>query len=151
MGVAADEAMMREALVLAQQAAEFGEVPVGAVVVVDGEIVGRGFNRMIESKDPTAHAEIVALRDAAMRLGNYRLPGATLYVTIEPCTMCAGAMIHARVARLCFATPEPRAGAAGSSIDVFANPSLNHRVEVDAGVCQEEAAALITNFFKARR
>lgn len=142
---------MREALKLAREAGENGEVPVGAVVVSDGEIVGRGCNQMISTSDPTAHAEIVALRQAARHLGNYRLPGAEMFVTIEPCTMCAGAMIHARIARLYFAAREPRAGAAGSNIDAFGSPGLNHRVEVCPGVCEDEASQLITNFFKARR
>lgn len=152
MGVAtSDEAWMQSALLLAREAGEIGEVPVGAVVVADGDIVGRGYNQMVTTADPTAHAEIIALRQAARTLGNYRLPGSSLFVTIEPCTMCAGAMIHARIATLHFAAREPRAGAAGSSIDVFANPGLNHRVDVVPGLCEEEAARLMTEFFKARR
>ena len=151
MGIADDEAWMRAALELAEEAARIGEVPVGAVVVRDGEIIGRGYNQMIVANDPTAHAEIVALREAARHAENYRLPGASLYVSIEPCTMCAGAMIHARIASLFFAAPEPRAGAAGSSVDAFSNPGLNHRVQVTAGLCEAEGRALITEFFKTRR
>ncbi len=153
MGVAVDdEAMMRVALSLARQAEAAGEVPVGAVVVAsDGEIIGRGYNQTIAQQDPTAHAEIVALRQAATNLENYRLPGVFMYVTIEPCSMCAGAMVHARVARLNFAAREPRAGAAGSSINVFSNPGLNHRVEVIQGPCEAEAAEMMTAFFKGRR
>lgn len=143
--------MMRAALDLAREGAAMGEVPVGAVVVIEGEIIGRGFNRPISSHDPTAHAEIMALRDAAQRIGNYRLGGADLYVTIEPCTMCAGAIVHARVARLFYGATEPKAGAAGSTIDVFANAGLNHRVQVTGGVLEGEAAELMSGFFKARR
>jgi tRNA(adenine34) deaminase len=145
------EAYMREALALAQVALGAGEVPVGAIVVLDGRIVGRGHNNPIDAVDPTAHAEINALRAAARTVGNYRLPGAFLYVTVEPCTMCAGALVHARVATLVYGAHEPRAGAAGSSIDVFANPGLNHRVTVQAGVLQQECAALVQAFFRARR
>lgn len=142
---------MREALALARDAGNHGEVPVGAVVVVGGDIVGRGYNRPISSSDPTAHAEIVALRQAASRLGNYRLVEADLYVTIEPCTMCAGAIVHARIARLYYGAPEPKAGAAGSVTDVFAGERLNHRVVVQGGLLQSEAAALMSEFFKVRR
>lgn len=142
---------MQTALALAREAGENGEVPVGAIVVMDGEIIGRGFNQVIATNDPTAHAEIVALRQAASFVGNYRLPGAAMYVTIEPCTMCAGAMIHARIGTLHFAAREPRAGAAGSSVDAFSNPGLNHRVKVFSGICESEAATLITEFFRARR
>ena len=142
---------MDAALALAREAAARGEVPIGAVVVVSDEIVGRGFNSPISTNDPTAHAEIVAMRDASQRLGNYRLVDADLYVTIEPCTMCAGAMVHARIARLYYGAREPRAGAAGSSIDVFANPGLNHRVQVQGGIREAEAAEMISGFFKARR
>lgn len=142
---------MRVALDLAREGAAMGEVPVGAVVVVDEEIIGRGFNRPISSNDPTAHAEIMALRDAAQRTGNYRLNSADLYVTIEPCTMCAGAIVHARIARLYYGAVEPKAGAAGSTIDVFANAGLNHKVLVTGGVLESEAAELMSGFFKARR
>lgn len=142
---------MREALVEAAQAAKLGEVPVGAVVVVAGEIVGRGFNQPISGTDPTAHAEIVALRDAAVRQGNYRLPGSTLYVTVEPCTMCAGALVHARVERVVFGAAEPRSGALISTARVLDNPALNHRVEVVGGVLARESAAQLQDFFAHRR
>lgn len=147
-----DEHFMREALVLAEAAAAVGEVPVGAVVVTaSGEIIGRGSNAQISSGDPTAHAEIVALRDAAQHLANYRLTGSTLYVTIEPCTMCAGALVHARVARLVYAADEPRSGAVRSSATVLENPSLNHHVEVSRGVLGHEAGEMMRQFFRARR
>ena len=142
---------MREALRLAVHAAAQGEVPVGAVVVLDGVIVGRGFNRPITARDPTAHAEIVALRAAAAFLGNYRLTDATLYVTIEPCTMCAGALVHARIGRLVFGAREPRAGAVASTAQVLAHPGLNHRVEVQEGVLADEAQRLMQDFFRSRR
>ena len=142
---------MRAALALAQRARAEGEVPVGAVVVMDGAVIGEGFNRPIGSHDPTAHAEIVALRDAANRVGNYRLPGATLYVTIEPCQMCVGAMIHARIARVVYGTPEPRAGAIESATRAHEHPSLNHRMEATRGVLEDECRALIQEFFKERR
>lgn len=142
---------MRRALELAARAEVDGEVPVGAVLVKDGEIVGEGWNRPIGESDPTAHAEIDALRNAAARLGNYRLPGTTLYATLEPCAMCAGAIVHARVARLVFAATDPKAGAAGSIIDIFALQALNHRVEVEAGLLADEAAQLLKRFFAGRR
>lgn len=142
---------MREALQLADQAKKLGEVPVGALLVLDGEIIGRGYNQPIVSSDPTAHAEIVALRDAATKTGNYRLPGSTLVVTVEPCTMCAGALIHARVQQLVFGAREPRAGAVRSSAGVLDNPTLNHRVEVIEGVMAAECSDLMTDFFSARR
>lgn len=142
---------MRQALTLARRAAEAGEVPVGAVLVRGGAVIGQGWNRPIGSHDPTAHAEIVAIRDAARRMGNYRLPGSSLYVTVEPCTMCAGALVHARVATLVYGAPEPRAGAVVSTATVLANPALNHRVEVVSGVLAEECAALLKSFFSARR
>lgn len=142
---------MRHALALAREAEKRGEVPVGAVVVVGDEIVGEGFNCTISGSDPTAHAEIVAMREAAARLGNYRLIDADLYSTIEPCTMCAGAMIHARIARLYFGAREPKAGAAGSASDVFGNARLNHRVVVEGGVLEEEAGQLLSSFFRSRR
>lgn len=142
---------MREALRLAAVAATYGEVPVGAVVVLDEVIVGRGYNRPITGIDPTAHAEVVALRQAAAYTGNYRLTGASLYVTIEPCTMCAGALVHARIARLVFGAREPRAGAVISTAQVLAAPGLNHRVEVVEGVLPEEAQRLMQEFFRRRR
>lgn len=146
-----DPAFMARALALAEQGAAAGEVPVGAVVVLDGEILGEGWNQPISVGDPTAHAEIVALRAAAARIGNYRLTGATLYVTIEPCTMCAGALVHARIARLVYGAEEPRSGAVRSALAALDTPGLNHRVEVRAGVAADEAAELMTAFFRARR
>jgi tRNA(adenine34) deaminase len=146
-----EEQAMRRALQLAGRAADEGEVPVGAVVVMDGRIVGQGFNRPIRAQDPTAHAEIVALRSAAAQVGNYRLTGADLYVTIEPCLMCAGALVHARIARLVFGAREPRAGAVVSTLRALELPHLNHRVEVVEGVLAEEASALLRAFFAARR
>lgn len=142
---------MRAALQQARLAFDAGEVPVGAVVVVDGTIVGRGFNRPISAVDPTAHAEIVALRDAAGRLGNYRLVGSTLYVTIEPCLMCVGAMVHARVETLVFGAAEPKAGAVVSSCRAHELPSLNHRIEVVVGVLEEDCRTIIQEFFLTRR
>lgn len=139
------------ALELAREAATLGEVPVGAVVVLNGEIVGRGCNLPISRHDPTAHAEIIALRDAATRLGNYRLPGCTLYVTLEPCVMCAGAMMHARIGRIVFGARDPKTGAAGSVVDLFAEDRLNHHAEVEGGVRAEECGALLSGFFAARR
>jgi len=146
-----DAAMMREALQLAVRAAVQGEVPVGAVVVKDGEIVGCGYNSPILSNDPTAHAEIRALRDAASTLGNYRLGGCTLYVTLEPCAMCAGAIMHARLARLVYGAADPKTGACGSVVDLFAESRLNHHTEVTGGVLVAEAARQLSDFFAARR
>jgi len=142
---------MRRALELARAAEASGEVPVGAVVVKDGAIVAEGWNRPIASNDPTAHAEINALRAAGAALGTYRLTGTTLYVTLEPCAMCASAMVHARVARLVFAATDPRAGAAGSVFNIVQHSALNHRVECTAGVLAEECSALLRGFFLARR
>ena len=142
---------MRAALDEARQAFDAGEVPVGAVVVIAGEIVGRGFNQPIGAKDPTAHAEVVALRAAARFVGNYRLVGATLYVTIEPCLMCVGAMVHARVGTLVFGAAEPKAGAIVSSCQAHELPSLNHRIEVVGGVLEEDCRAVIQEFFQGRR
>jgi tRNA(adenine34) deaminase len=146
-----DEFFMRRAIELAQQAQAAGEVPVGAVIVRGNEIIGEGFNRPISQRDPTAHAEIIALRAAAALSDSYRLTGTTLYVTLEPCAMCAGAMVHARVERLVYAAPDPRAGAAGSVFNVVRSPALNHRLDVDGGVLGEECGALLRNFFLARR
>jgi len=142
---------MRAALDEARRAFDAGEVPVGAVVVLDGEIVGRGFNQPISAKDPTAHAEVVALRAAARSLGNYRLVGTMLYVTIEPCLMCVGAMVHARVGTLVFGALEPKAGAVVSSCQAHELPSLNHRIEIVSGVLDEECRAIIQEFFRTRR
>jgi tRNA(adenine34) deaminase len=146
-----DEMYMRRAIELAQQAEAAGEVPVGAVIVRGNEIIGEGFNRPISQRDPTAHAEMVALRAAAALSDSYRLTGSTLYVTLEPCAMCAGAMVHARVERLVYAAPDPRAGAAGSVFNVVRSPALNHRLDVDGGVLGEDCGALLRNFFLARR
>ncbi len=147
----ADTVWMREALTLARQAEKTGEVPVGAVVVKDGAIVARGWNHPIAAQDPTAHAEIEAMRAAARSLGNYRLTDTVLYVTLEPCAMCAGAMVHARVRRLVFGAADPRAGAAGSVFNVVQAAPLNHRLEVTAGVMAEECGELLKRFFAQRR
>jgi tRNA(adenine34) deaminase len=146
-----DAAFMRSALELAREARRRGEVPVGAVVVRDGAIVGEGFNQPIGSCDPTAHAEIVALRDAASRAGNYRLSGADLYVTIEPCQMCVGAMVHARIARVVYGAPEPKAGAIASAMCAHEHPSLNHRLQAVGGVLEEDCRALMQAFFRELR
>jgi tRNA(adenine34) deaminase len=146
-----DERFMHEALALAAQGASQGEVPVGAVLVVDGEIVGRGFNCPISRHDPSAHAEMVAIRAAAEAAGNYRLPGSTLYVTLEPCSMCCGLIVHARVARVVYGTTEPKAGVAVSRGRFFEQGFLNHRVLLEGGVLAEECSELLKAFFKARR
>jgi tRNA(adenine34) deaminase len=142
---------MREALAEAQAAADAGEVPIGAVAVYQDKIIGRGQNRVLREVDPTAHAEIVAMRAAAKVLNNYRLTGCELYVTLEPCAMCAGAMIHARLARLIYAANDPKAGAAGSVLEVLNHPRLNHQMAVMPGVLAEESAALLREFFRQRR
>jgi len=149
--VEADAALMGMALEEARRAAETGEVPVGAVVVLDGEVVGRGHNEPIAASDPTAHAEIVALRRAAARVGNYRLPRAALYVTIEPCAMCCGAAIHARLARVAYGAADPKAGAAHSLYRLLEDPRLNHVVQVTGGTRSEECAALLREFFERKR
>ena len=146
-----DTDWMSQALKLAERAGEEGEVPVGAVLVKDNQIIGEGWNRPITSHDPTAHAEIMALRAGADRIGNYRLNGATLYVTLEPCLMCVGALVHARIERLVFGAHDPKAGAAGSVLDAFQFPHLNHRVTVEGGVLAEACGKVLTVFFKARR
>lgn len=146
-----DERWMREALLLAAQAGDAEEVPVGAIVVRSGEIIGRGFNQPIRSADATAHAEIVAIRSASQFCNNYRLPGTTLYVTIEPCTMCLGAMIHARVDRLVFGAQEPRAGAIVSQASLIDAGHFNHRLSFTEGVLANECSALLQSFFKSRR
>lgn len=148
---AEDIRWMEHALALAERAREEGEVPVGALVVREGELLGEGWNRPIGSHDPTAHAEIQALRAAAARVGNYRLPGSTLYVTLEPCPMCAGAMVHARVARLVYAAADPRTGAAGSVFNLVQSEALNHRMAVEAGLLAEPSAELLRAFFRSRR
>jgi tRNA(Arg) A34 adenosine deaminase TadA len=146
-----DEEFMGAALELAREARERGEVPVGAVLVIDGEIIGRGFNQPVSLNDPSAHAEIVALRQAGRESGNYRLPGSTMYVTIEPCQMCVGAMVHARVARVVYGTPEPKAGAIESAMRAHEHPSLNHRLEVTGRVLEDECRDVIQTFFADRR
>jgi tRNA(adenine34) deaminase len=146
-----DSDFMHAALAEARIAAEAGEVPIGAIVVRDGTIIARGENRVLRNVDPTAHAEIVALRAAAQTVGNYRLIGCTLYVTLEPCAMCAGAMIHARLDRLVFAASDPKAGAAGSVLTVLNHPQLNHQMKVEQGILAEESAELLRSFFRERR
>jgi tRNA(adenine34) deaminase len=146
-----DARFMRLAIEQAYLAQAAGEVPVGAVVVLDFEVVGRGFNQPISAHDPSAHAEVMALRDAAARLGNYRLPGCTLYVTLEPCTMCVGAIMHARLKRVVFGARDPKTGAAGSVLNLFAETRLNHHAEVAGGVLTEECGALLSAFFAAKR
>ena len=145
------EKFMQRALELAAQAEQIGEVPVGAVLVAHGEIIAEGFNQMIQNNDPSAHAEIVAIRAAGAKLANYRLPETDLYVTLEPCAMCAGAMTHARIKRLIFATTDPRTGATGSAIEVLNHACMNHKIEVISGICQEQASAQLKSFFRARR
>ncbi len=151
MDIDEDTRWMKHALSLAQQAAAEDEVPVGAVVVHNGEILGEGWNRPISTVDPTAHAEVVALRNAATNAGNYRLAGATLYVTLEPCLMCAGAMIHARIERLVFAANDPKRGAVNSTGHAFETQGLNHRIAVTGGVLAQDSAELLQEFFRVRR
>jgi len=146
-----DEGFMREALALAEQGAALGEVPVGAVLVLDGEVVGRGFNCPISRNDPSAHAEMVAIRDAALRLQNYRLPGSTLYVTLEPCSMCAGLIVHSRIQRVVYGTTEPKAGVAVSRGQFFDQAFLNHRVLVEGGLLAEQCSEMLSQFFRQRR
>lgn len=146
-----DDSWMQQALALAQLAADQGEVPVGAIVVLDGEVIGEGYNQPISGTDPTAHAEVMALRDAARRVGNYRLPGATLYVTIEPCTMCVGAMVHARVERLVYGATEPKAGMVESQFNLLQQPCYNHQIETCGGVLAEACSQIISDFFQRRR
>jgi len=146
-----DEVFMREALSLAREAAAAGEVPVGAIVVKDGAVVGHGHNRPVSSRDPTAHAEVMALRDAAKRVGNYRLAGCILYVTLEPCAMCAGAIMHARISRVVYGAADPKSGACGSVVDLFVENRLNFHATVAGGVLAGEAAKLLQDFFSTRR
>ncbi len=146
-----DVAFMREALAMAAKAGTIGEVPVGAIVVKDGLIVGRGWNQPISAHDPTGHAEIRALRDAATHLDNYRLSGCELYVTLEPCTMCAGAIMHARISRLVFGATDPKTGACGSVVDLFGEPRLNHHCSVAGGLLAAECGGLLSDFFISRR
>jgi len=151
MASTSDEMFMHQALEQARMAGACDEVPVGAVVVCDGQVVGRGFNQPVRSHDPTAHAEVVALRDAATRIGNYRLPGCTLFVTLEPCVMCCGAIMHARIARVVFGASDPKTGAAGSVIDLFGEEQLNHHAQVSGGILAHECGSLLSAFFAARR
>ena len=146
-----DADFLRQALALAEDAARLGEVPVGAVVVKDGEVIGRGANRPISAADPTAHAEIVAMREAASRLGNYRLTGCELFVTLEPCAMCVGAMLHARIARVVYGARDPKTGACGSVLDLPAVEALNHHARFEGGVLAEECGQLLRKFFAERR
>jgi tRNA(adenine34) deaminase len=146
-----DAAWMELALEQARLAATAGEVPVGALVIKDGEILGRGHNHNLRQNDPTAHAEIVALRQAATRMGNYRLAGCVMFATIEPCSMCAGALVHARMARLVYGASDPKAGAAGSVLQVLNHPSLNHKMEVTAGVLAGKCSEILQEFFRRRR
>ena len=146
-----DQYWMEQALALAAKAQALDEVPVGALVVLDNEIIGRGWNQPISSHDPCAHAEIMALRDAGQNVANYRLVSSTLYVTIEPCAMCAGALIHARVARLVYGAKEPKAGVAESNLQFFSQDFLNHRLEFEGGVCEDACSEVISAFFRRRR
>ena len=146
-----DEDYMRAAIELAREAGANEEVPVGAVVVLNGDIVGRGFNQPIGRHDPSAHAEIMALRDAGARLGNYRLPGCELYVTLEPCAMCAGAIMHSRIARVVYGAADLKTGVAGSVVDLFAEPRLNHHATIERGVLGDECGRMLSSFFAARR
>jgi tRNA(adenine34) deaminase len=146
-----DRQFMQEAIEQAKLAANAGEVPVGAVLVRDGQIVSRGFNQPIGNSDPSAHAEMIAMRAAAEAAGNYRLPGATLYVTLEPCTMCAGAMLHARIGRVVFGAQDPKTGAAGSVLNVFSEKQINHQTQVEGGILGDECGQLLREFFKERR
>ena len=146
-----DRQFMQQALSQAKLAAVAGEVPVGAVLVRDGQVISTGFNRPITNSDPSAHAEMMALRAAAQSESNYRLPGTTLYVTLEPCTMCAGAMLHARVGRVVFGAPDPKTGAAGSVLNVFSEKQINHQTQVQGGIMGEECGQVLRDFFKERR
>ena len=146
-----DEYWMQRALALAERARAEGEVPVGAILIMGDDCIGEGWNRPIAENDPTAHAELAALRAGAAHIGNYRLPGATLYVTLEPCAMCAGAIILARIKRLVYATADPRSGAAGSVFNILQSAQLNHRVELSSGVLEAEAATMLQTFFRQRR
>ena len=142
---------MRMAIEQAQLAAQSGEVPVGAVLVLNGEVISKTFNQPIATHDPSAHAEMLALREAALLAQNYRIPGSTLYVTLEPCAMCAGAMLHARVDRVVYGAPDPKTGAAGSVLDLFSSKQINHQTSVEGGIMSEECGQLLRDFFKGRR
>jgi tRNA(adenine34) deaminase len=146
-----DQQYMRMAIEQAQLAAQSGEVPVGAVLVRDGQVISKAFNKPIANHDPSAHAEILALREAALVEQNYRIPGATLYVTLEPCVMCSGAMLHARVGRVVYGAADPKTGAAGSVLDLFSSKQINHQTSVEGGIMSEECGQLLRDFFKGRR
>ena len=146
-----DRQFMQEAIEQAKLAALAGEVPVGAILVRDGQVIGRGFNQPIGNHDPSAHAEMLALRTAAQGVANYRLPGATLYVTLEPCVMCSGAMLHARIDRVVFGASDPKTGAAGSVLDIFASKQINHQTQVEGGILAEECGQILRDFFRERR
>jgi tRNA(adenine34) deaminase len=151
MQAAVDRQFMQQAIEQAHLAAIAGEVPVGAVLVRDGQVISKAFNKPITNHDPSAHAEMLALRQAALAEQNYRLPGTTLYVTLEPCAMCAGAMLHARVDRIVFGAPDPKTGAAGSVVDLFAMKQINHQTSIEGGIMGDECGQLLKNFFKERR
>ena len=146
-----DQQYMRMAIEQAQLAAQSGEVPVGAVLVRDGQVISRAFNRPIANHDPSAHAEMLALREATLAQENYRIPGSTLYVTLEPCAMCSGAMLHARIDRVVYGAPDPKTGAAGSVLDLFSLKQINHQTSVEGGIMSEECGQLLRDFFKGRR
>jgi tRNA(adenine34) deaminase len=146
-----DQQFMRMAIEQAQLAAQSGEVPVGAVLVRDGQVISRAFNKPIANHDPSAHAEMLVLREAALAEENYRIPGTTLYVTLEPCAMCSGAMLHARVGRVVYGAPDPKTGAAGSVLDLFSSKQINHQTSVEGGIMGEECGQLLRDFFKGRR
>ncbi|MBU3596240.1 tRNA adenosine(34) deaminase TadA [Polynucleobacter sp. 86C-FISCH] len=146
-----DQQYMRMAIEQAQLAAQSGEVPVGAVLVKDGQVISKAFNKPIANHDPSAHAEMLALRDAALAEENYRIPGSTLYVTLEPCAMCSGAMLHARIDRVVYGASDPKTGAAGSVLDIFASKQINHQTSVEGGIMSEECGQLLRDFFKGRR
>ena len=146
-----DQQYMRMAIEQAQLAAQSGEVPVGAILVKDGQVISKAFNKPIANHDPSAHAEMLALREAALAEENYRIPGSTLYVTLEPCAMCSGAMLHARIDRVVYGAPDPKTGAAGSVLDIFASKRINHQTSVEGGIMSEECGKLLRDFFKGRR
>lgn len=146
-----DQQYMRMAIEQAQLAAQSGEVPVGAVLVKDGQVISKAFNKPIANHDPSAHAEMLALREAALAEENYRIPGCTLYVTLEPCAMCSGAMLHARIYRVVYGASDPKTGAAGSVLDIFASKQINHQTSVEGGIMSEECGQLLRDFFKGRR
>ena len=146
-----DQQYMRMAIEQAQLAAQSGEVPVGAVLVKDGKVISKAFNKPIANHDPSAHAEMLALREAALAEENYRIPGSTLYVTLEPCAMCSGAMLHARIDRVVYGASDPKTGAAGSVLDIFASKQINHQTSVEGGIMSEECGQLLRDFFKGRR